>query len=113
MLLATAIAGGGAGPLVSTSPTSLYSGSKSASRTTASVSTLVSGGVGPFTYAWTILGETHPTVANSPAASTTTFTISAIGPGDSCTATGRVTVTDTGTGLTGFADVSIVHDNLL
>ena len=92
----------------SASPTSLYKTGPTASQTTASVTVTPSGGVSPYTYAWTLLTGATLTV-NSPTAATTTFSKTGMISGDSFDATYRCTVTDStgGTPLTATADVPV------
>jgi len=92
----------------SASPTSLYKSGLTASQTTASTTVTPSGGVSPYTYAWTLLSGDTLTV-NSPSAATTTFSKTGMLPGDSFDATYRCTVTDStsGTPLTATADVPV------
>ena len=92
----------------SASPTSLYKTGPTASQTTASVTVTPSGGVSPYTYAWTLLSGDTLTV-NSPSAATTTFSKTGMISGDSFDATYRCTVTDStgGTPLTATADVPV------
>jgi len=92
----------------SASPTYLYKSGSTASQTTASVTVTPSGGVSPYTYAWTLLSGSTLTV-NSPSAATTTFSKTGMISGDSYDATYRCTVTDStsGTPLTATADVPV------
>jgi Putative phage tail protein/SprB repeat len=92
----------------SASPTYLYKTGPTASQTTASVTVTPSGGVSPYTYAWTLLSGSALTV-NSPTAATTTFSKTGMISGDSFDATYRCTVTDStgGTPLTATADVPV------
>lgn len=65
-----------------------------------------SGGTGTYTYAWTVLESDYSTVINSPTSATTTITMEC--PfGEVGAAIARCTVTDTGSGLTAIADVSL------
>jgi hypothetical protein len=68
----------------------------SGTATTNSVTATVTGGTGPFTYAWVLLstdGVPNAT-AGSPAAATTTFTQTGMAPDDFVTTNWRLTVTD-------------------
>lgn len=68
----------------------------SGTATTNSVTATVTGGTGPFTYAWTLShtdGIPNPT-ANSPSSATTTFTQTGLAPDDFVSSTWLLTVTD-------------------
>lgn len=67
---------------------------------------LPSGGSGAYSYAWTVVqaDADYPLTINSPAAATTTFDFTDVADGDIAQARVRCTVTDTGTGLTAFAE---------
>jgi len=92
----------------SASPTTIYKSGPGADQTTASTTVTVSGGVSPYTYAWTLVSGDTLTV-NSPTAATTTFTKTGLPPFGGVEATYRCTVTDStgGTPLTATADVFV------
>lgn len=60
--------------------------------TTDAATATPTGGLGPFTYAWTVIAGAPITINNSTSASTTAT--KSVGPGDSETGTLQVTVTD-------------------
>ena len=95
--------GGGGGTVsVSISP-SPFSGTGS---TTPSLTATPSGGLAPYTYAWTVVSSTAPmTVTHPSLATTTAYSTTTLNPGDSINATLRCTVTDS-LGTVGQADVS-------
>jgi len=92
----------------SASPTSLYASTSTSSATTGSTTVTPSGGVSPYTYAWTLLSGDTLTVT-SPTAASTTFSKTGLAEGDYFFATYRCTVTDStaGTPLTATADVYV------
>lgn len=85
----------------SLSPTTLtQSGPSYSSVTTGTCTVTVTGGVGPFTYAWTIVSGDPSFTPNSPTSASTTFTGTTTDPGVPTFATYKCVVTDTATGLT-------------
>lgn len=72
---------------------------------------VVSGGVGPFNYAWVRTSGSNSITADSPIAAGTSFTVTAMGPGDTKSATFRLDVTDTGTGGSPVASSNIITVN--
>jgi hypothetical protein len=81
--------------------------------TTNSVTCIATGGVGPFTYAWTFPVDPTNTTINSSTSATTTFTVTNNAVA-TYTGTARCTITDTGNGgystfFTGY-DVDILID---
>lgn len=97
----------------SASPTSLYKSGIGTNQTTASTTVTPSGGVSPYTYAWTKLSGDAIT-ADSASAATTTFSATALFSGEARDATFRCTVTDStgGTPLTATADVFVSIERL-
>jgi len=107
-----ALAGSGGPPLVGqTSPTtvsaeSALSQDMTTNSTTASV---VSGGVGPYTYSWSVTGRTGmsgctPTSASS---ATTAFSCTGVAGVDTGSATGLCVITDTSDSRTVTVSVAI------
>jgi hypothetical protein len=95
---------------VTASPPSLASGGRFDAATTDTVTAIVSGGSGSFTYAWTVpTTDGHPVVPTAPTAATTAFNIGSIGAGDEVSAVARCTVTDTVTSAIDHVDVFISH----
>jgi hypothetical protein len=79
--------------------------------TTGLVLATPSGGIAPYTYAWTQVGTTPYTwTINSPAAASTSFTAGTVGAGVSTEAEFKVTVTDSG-GQTATATVTAFANN--
>lgn len=92
----------------SASPTTLTKRGIASSQTTSSVTVTPSGGVSPYTYAWSLVSGDTLTV-NSPTSATTTFTASSLAYGEIRSALYRCTVTDStsGTALTATVDVPV------
>lgn len=108
LALLLSVAGPGAsGFIASAFPPSLAGSVVSGdSRTLGPTTVTPSGGSGSYTYAWTVLESDYSTVINSPTSATTTITMSC--PfGEVGAAVARCTVTDTVSGLTAIADVSL------
>lgn len=107
------------GLIVSTSPDYSYVVSTSAGVYTPAVTTYVGGGAGPYSYSWTVLSEAAGSLGiRNPSSRTTGFYFSTLEPvlggsgaefGD---AVARVTVTDSLTGDTGYADVSVSYSKV-
>jgi len=97
----------------SASPTSVSgSGNTNAITSTASTAT-PTGGIGPFTYAWSNVGGDAAVVAVSPSSASSTFRKNPMMPGDSTSATFNCLVTDTGTGFSVTTNnVSVSLDRL-
>lgn len=97
---------GGTSPGISVSPTSVSGSASSTSTvsiTTRSTTVSVSGGVAPYSYAWTQTSG-DPMTATSPSGATTAFTAS-VGPGTRLAGVWQCTVTDAA-GTTGTVSVS-------
>lgn len=112
---AAAFVYGGSGSIgVTLSPTYVtgyYSGGGASDVTTGAVLAAGTGGVAPYTYAWTQVGATPYTwTADAPTAASTTFTADSLPEGVSDVAAFRVTVTDAAGG-TGSADISAAAIN--
>ena len=75
--------------------------------TTPTVTAEAAGGVGPYTYAWTRISGDSAITATAPSAATTAFTAS-LAVDETKIAMFRVTATDTATGATATADVSVI-----
>jgi hypothetical protein len=99
----------------SASPGSLYASTSTSSATTASTTVTVTGGVSPYSYAWTLLEGDSITVTSPTSASTTFSTNSLISEGMIYFSTYRCTVTDStsGTPLTATADVFVTLERPL
>lgn len=82
------------------------SGGVPISMTTLTVTATVSGGIGPYTYAWTRISGDSAITATAPAASATAFTAT-VAAEETKEATFRVTATDTATGAVATADVDV------
>ena len=79
-----------------------------------SVTATAANGTAPYTYAWTRISYSHPTVAptiGSASSATTTFTQTSIGAGDAYEAIFRVTATDANMN-TATADVQAVWSDI-
>lgn len=87
------------------------SGPGNCTATTNSVTCIVTGAVGPVTYSWTSISGTSAT-ANSPTSATTTFFRNDHTSPGYYSGVMRCTATDTGSGLTGTADVTVVTTHL-
>jgi hypothetical protein len=87
-------------------PSSLFASSFSNRTVTGSVSTIVSGGLAPFTYSWTVVSFTAPVspLVASPTLAATNLTQTGVQPDSFEDAVFRVSVTDT-VGQTGTADL--------
>lgn len=91
---------------VSIYPLSIYQEGTTLTITTAQTAGVtVTGGTGPFTYAWTeVEDDIH---ATTPSVSTTKFTTTGLGLDDQRSGTFTCQVTDTATGLIGEASLSV------
>lgn len=81
---------------------------------TNSTTATASGGTAPYTYAWTLISYSHPSVAptvQSPTSATTSFVQTSIGTGEYFDAVFRVTATDAATN-TATADVQAVWSDI-
>jgi hypothetical protein len=97
---------------ITPSSVSAYANSGAAANlTTGNAVAAASGGVAPYTYAWTqILAGANTWTINSPAASTTTFTCQTLPAGSFDEAGFRVTATDA-TGATAHEDIFASANN--
>ena len=98
---------------LSLSPDPLGKGAQADTMTTAACTATPTGGLGPFTYAWTTVSSSglSGVAINSPSASPTTFTATVTGgEGSTGTAVFRCTVTDSlGSTATDTVTVSFTH----
>jgi hypothetical protein len=97
---------------VSITPTSVSGEAFSGPITTDAATASPAGGLGPYSYAWTVVSytaATPPTIASSGTA-TTSFTQSGVFAGQARTAVLRVTATDS-LGTTATADVTATFTN--
>jgi hypothetical protein len=97
-------------PTVNVSPSSVYTLLDGVSTgNSASVTASASGGVSPYTYAWTRISGSTAITANSASAATTTFNVSSIADATTLEAVFRVTATDDDL-LTDTADVVVTFE---
>ena len=76
------------------SPASLSVTSDTASETTGTATVTASDGASPYTYAWSFQSGGSGITINSPSADATTFTASALSPGETVSGTAQCVVTD-------------------
>lgn len=98
---------------VSISPPLLELETSGVSTISGSATAVVAGGIGPYTYSWTVLtfsAPATPTIANATSA-TATFTQTGVSSSSPRTATFRVNATDS-TGQTVSADIEVFFINL-
>lgn len=107
-----ALAGSGGPPLVGQTSPSSVSGSNFVSQnvlTTFTTASVVSGGVGPYTYSWSVTGITGMTecTPNNASSATTAFNCTGVVGVNSGAATGRCVITDTSDSRTVTVSVAI------
>jgi hypothetical protein len=112
----TTPAGGGAAITVSLTDPGLSTVGPSSTLTSAAMHATPSGGVAPYSYAWSIVSaDPGPTFTiNSPALASTTVTAASIGPiGSNVACTIKCVVTDSlgNTGTSANADMSFQHSS--
>lgn len=95
------------------SPPSLELETFGVSTISGAATAIITGGIGPYTYSWTVLtfsAPATPTIANATSA-TATFTQTGVSSASPRTATFRVTATDS-TSQTASADIEVFFINL-